>query len=336
VHDLLGAGRRLAAIDDPGLETELGAIRAVMGRLSGLARSTSWLLVDTTQANELVAVFVTYVNAFLLLDLTSLTRSLSLVDEHRGDLRALFSLVGNLDAAIAVASFRAGLARFSRPEIDAASRVLELEEATHPLVARAVPNGIRIDDRSVLVTGGNMAGKSTFVRTVAINALLAQTIYTTLATVYRAPVLRVRTLMSASDDVQRNRSYYYAELERAKGLLVPSADGTRTLVVLDELFRGTNTSERIGAGKAVLEALTQAGHIVFAATHDRELVGLLAERFDPYHFGEDIVGGDLVFPYDLRKGPSTTRNAILLMRIVGFPEQVVEDATGVVERLEAS
>ncbi len=282
-----------------------------------------------------MAIVVTYVNAFLLLDLAALTRSLGLVETHRADLRALFARAGERDAAIAVASFRAGVSHFTRPEIVPESGVLELEEAVHPLVGRAVPNGIRVEGRGVLVTGGNMSGKSTLVRTVAVNVLLAQTIYTTLTRRYRAPVLRVRTLMSASDDVQRNRSYYYAELEGAKALLEPSARATRTLVVLDELFRGTNTSERIGAGKAVLEALAQAGHFVFAATHDRELVGLLEERFDAYHFGEDVVGGALVFPYDLRKGPSTTRNAIVLMRIVGFPEGVVADATGVVERLEA-
>ena len=306
-NGLLEVGRRLAGLRCESLEPELAAIRSAMGRLASLGRATSWVLADTLCANELVALLITYVNTFLLADLTALAFSLELVHRHRGDLHALFAFAGDLDAAVAVASFRAGLPAFTRPEITPGSAVLELEEAVHPLVQGAVPNGIRVRDRGVLVTGGNMSGKSTLVRTIAINALFAQTIYTTLTTRYRAPVLCVRTLMSASDDVQRSRSYYYAELEGAKGLLEPSEPATRTLVVLDELFRGTNTSERIGAGKAVLDALVRAGHFVFASTHDRELVGLLEGRFDPYHFGEDVVRGELVFPYELRRGASTTR-----------------------------
>ena len=281
-----------------------------------------------------MAIFVTYVNSFFLLDLTALAFSLDFVRRDRRALRSLFASVGDLDAAVAVASFRAGAPGYSRPEIAPEATALELEDVVHPLLEHAVPNSIHVAGRGVLVTGANMSGKSTLVRAVALNALLAQTIYTTLARRYRAPLLRVRTLMSAIDDVQRSRSYYYAELEGAKALLEPSAEGTRTLVVLDELFRGTNTDERIGAGKAVLEALRDAGHIVFASTHDRELVGLLREGFDPYHFGEDVAGGELVFDYTLRAGPRATRNAIALLELVGFPREVVADATKIVEELD--
>jgi DNA mismatch repair ATPase MutS len=186
----------------------------------------------------------------------------------------------------------------------------------------------------MLITGPNMSGKSTFVKTVAINAVLAQTVYTTLARRYRAPLLRVRTLMNAVDDVQRGRSYYYAEVEGAKRLLAPSEPGTQTLVLVDELFRGTNTSERIGAGKAVLSALRVMGHHVLASTHDRELGALLHDDFEPYHFGERVVDGELVFPFVLCAGPSTTRNAIALLRHAGFPEEVVAEATRVTEQLE--
>ncbi len=337
VNRLLGVGERLARLRVRALDVELEAARGAMKQLATLRRAVSWLLIDTNGENELVAIAIAYANTFLVLDLIAVSFGLDLVHRHRRELDALFAIAGDLDAAVAVASFRAGLPRFVRPELVPGAVALELEGAVHPLVAGAVPNGIRVEGRGALVTGGNMTGKSTFVRTVAINALLAQTIYTTTATRYRAPVLRVRALMTASDDVQRNRSYYYAELEGAKALIEPEgadAAPTRTLVVLDELFRGTNTSERIAAGKAVLDALARAGHFVFASTHDGELVGLLAASFDPYHFGEDIVGGELVFPYDLRKGPATTRNAIALMAIAGFPAAVVADAASVIEKLE--
>jgi DNA mismatch repair ATPase MutS len=140
--------------------------------------------------------------------------------------------------------------------------------------------------------------------------------------------------MSADDAVQRGRSYYCAELDTAKAMLEPTAPGTRALVVVDELFRGTNTTERIGAGKAVLAGLQQRGHFVIASTHDRELVGLLRDGYDAYHLGEHVDQGELVFPYTLHPGPSTTRNAIVLMAAVGLPTDVVADAMRTTEALE--
>jgi DNA mismatch repair ATPase MutS len=140
--------------------------------------------------------------------------------------------------------------------------------------------------------------------------------------------------MSAEDDIQKSRSYYRAELETAKAMLAPGADLERMLVVVDELFRGTNTSERIGAGAALLDALHDAGNFVFASTHDGELVPLLRDRFDPYHFAEQVVGGEIIFPFELCRGPATTRNAIALLRQVGFPPAVVARATEIAEGLD--
>ena len=335
---LLDAGRKLAKLQCTPLDPEISATRTAIARLKRFGRATSWFLFETPQTGDPMSDWVSNVisvaNALFLLDLIALASGLAFLHAHRQELHAHLALVGDLDAAIAIASFRAGAQQFSRPDLAPRATALEVEDAVHPLLADPVPNSIRIEDRGVLVTGANMSGKSTFVRTVAINALLAQTIYTTLTKRYRAPMLSVRTLMSASDDVQRSRSYYYAELERAKALLEQNEPGTRALIVLDELFRGTNTNERIGAGKAVLKALRDARHFVFASTHDLELVSLLEDAFDPYHFAEDLVTGELVFPYELRKGPSTTRNAIVLMQLTGFPPEVVADATAIVEQLD--
>jgi DNA mismatch repair ATPase MutS len=331
---LLDVAATLGALPVEGLGPELASMRTARRRLNTLARASAWLTVDTLRGNEILLAVAAYVNAFLLVDLTALAYCFRVLDRNRDDLRALFQSVGDLDAALAVASFRAGTSDHVRPEIDPAASTLRIEDAVHPLIDNPVPNSLEVEDRGVLITGPNMSGKSTFVRTVAINAVLAQTIYTTLARRYRAPVLRVRSLMDAEDDAQGGRSYYYAEVEGAKALLQATEPGTRTLVLVDELFRGTNTSERIGAGKAVLAALGEMGHIVLASTHDRELVSLLRDGFDPYHFGEHVHDGKLVFPFKLCRGPSTTRNAIALLRQAGFPQKVIADAIQVTEELE--
>jgi hypothetical protein len=331
---LLGVAGKLGALPHAGLAPELSAVRAARRRLNNLARASNWLTIDTLRGNEILLAVVAYVNAFLLVDLTALAYCFGVLGRRRDDLRALFQSVGDLDAALAVASFREGTRGVGRPEIDPGATALCVEDAVHPLVAHPVPNSLHVEGRGMIITGPNMSGKSTFVRTMAIQAILAQTIYTTLARHYRAPLLRVRTLMDAEDDAQGGRSYYYAEVEGAKALLQAGEPGTRTLVLVDELFRGTNTSERIGAGKAVLAALHEMGHFVLASTHDRELVMLLRDDFDPYHFGEQIIGGQLVFPFTLCPGPSTTRNAIALLQQAGFPQDVIADAIHVTEELE--
>jgi hypothetical protein len=331
---LLDVASRLVALRVAGLEPELETLRVARRELGALARATSWLTVDTVRGSELLVALVTYVNAFLLVDLAALARCFDALGRHRDALHRLFAAVGDLDAALAVASFRAGAGGCSRPEIDPEATALQIDDAVHPLLDGAVPNSLHLQRRGLLITGPNMSGKSTFVRTIAINAVLAQTVYTTLSRRYLAPLLCVRTLMNAVDDVQQGRSYYLAEVACAKALLQPSEPGTRALVIVDELFRGTNTSERIGAGKAVLSALCKMGHMVLASTHDRELVALLRDDFEPAHFGEHVRDGQLVFPFTLCAGPSTTRNAIVLLQQAAFPPEVIAEAVLVTEAFE--
>jgi DNA mismatch repair ATPase MutS len=204
-----------------------------------------------------------------------------------------------------------------------------LTDLRHPLVDDAVPNSIRLcPPHGVLVTGSNMSGKSTFIRTVGINAVLAQTIHTCLAASYDAPAVIVRTFIGRSDDLLAGKSYYIVEAESVIALLDASTSRSPHLFLFDELFRGTNAVERIAAAEAVLAELVADAtglkpHVVLTATHDAELVDLLAASYVPYHL-EDTLGPDgIVFEYRLRPGPATTRNAIELLRLLGAPERVV-------------
>ena len=219
---------------------------------------------------------------------------------------------------------------------------LELEEGYHPLLTGPVKNGISTS-RGVLLTGSNASGKSTFLKMVALNAILAQTIHTCAADSYRAPFYHVYSSMTLRDDLDSGESYYIVEIKTLKRILdAASAGEGQILCFVDEVLRGTNTVERIAASTQILKSLgrMEGTHsmekehsmekgqkiLCFAATHDIELTELLQDDFDNYHFEEDVREGDVFFNYKLKEGKATTRNAIKLLELMGYDKDVVKRA----------
>jgi DNA mismatch repair ATPase MutS len=244
----------------------------------------------------------------------------------------VIAVVGDVDAAVSVASLRAGTLFWTRPAFLPPAAPTELAGIRHPLIEDAVPNSLVLGPPyGVLITGSNMSGKSTFVRTVGVNVILAQTIHTCFASSYESPVLRVRSCIGRTDDLLAGKSYYLVEVESVLSLVRASADPAPCLFLLDELFRGTNAVERIAAADAVLSELvgSEPGgrlHRVITATHDGELVDLLRDTYAPFHLTDSLGADGLVFEYRLKPGPATTRNAIALLRLSGAPAGVVNRA----------
>ena len=261
----------------------------------------------------------------LLLDVLVYNRCRAAVQQHAPAIRTVFEAVGYVDCALAVASFRQRHATCV-PHFGPAAEGIQLQAGYNPLVPGCVPNDLTLAGPGVLLTGSNMAGKTTFMRTLGVNALLAQTIATCPATAYRAPFCRVLTSLSLADSLPTGKSYYLVEAETMRQLLLAcdAAPGSY-LLLLDELFKGTNTQERIAATKAVLAYLQPRGWVV-AATHDGELGSLLQSCFVEYHFCETVTAEDWHFDYLLKAGPLTTRNAIRLLARLHYPAQVVADA----------
>jgi DNA mismatch repair ATPase MutS len=272
-------------------------------------------------------------NLAFLLDATGVYLGCRDLAKHGGALVRSAAAAGDIDAAIAVASYRAGRSDWTRPVFHAHAGVAELTEVRHPLVDAAIPNSISLrPGTGLLVTGSNMSGKSTFLRTVGVNAVLAQTVGTCLARRYVAPVFHVRSCIGRADDLIAGKSYYLVEVEALLDLVAASREASPHLFLLDELFRGTNAVERIAAGQAVLQQLLQtaggapASHVVLAATHDRELVDLTAATYAVCHFGDSVGAEGLTFDYRLQPGPATSRNAIALLRLSGAPETLLQQA----------
>ncbi|MGH8229259.1 MAG: MutS-related protein, partial [Steroidobacteraceae bacterium] len=251
----------------------------------------------------------------------------------REDLRAIYELVGTLDAAIAIA---ASLERFEThcEATFGPAGTLEIEGGRHPLIADSVPNSIRLASRSALICGSNMAGKTTFIKMVAINAILGRTSGFCLARRVLIPRCCVASCIRGEHSVESGKSRYFDEIEAILSFLARAAGGPGSepprLIVLDEPFSGTNTEERIAAAKAVLAALSRAGQVL-ATTHDVELQELLPDRFEMFHFTEDPQTEGF-FDFRLRPGPTRERNALRLLEKIGFPAAVVAEAMALVAK----
>jgi DNA mismatch repair ATPase MutS len=247
--------------------------------------------------------------------------------------------VGDIDTAMSVAVWREGTREWTRPRFRPEGS-LTVSDLRHPLIDDAVPNSITLEQGAgVLITGANMSGKSTFLRTVGVNAILAQALNTCLAREYTGPVLEVRSCIGRSDDLMSGKSYYLVEVEALLGLVRSSESDRPHLFLLDELFRGTNAVERVAAGHAVLQELLETAsglkpHVAIVATHDGELVALLPALYGPYHFGDSVDSDGLMFDYRLKPGPATTRTAIALLRQCGAPERLLDRATNTAGMLD--
>lgn len=328
VGPLLAAAERLGKLAGEGVAPWAGELRAHSRSLARLRGIAKWVARDPSRQNDLVAILYEYINLLFAIDANALYFGINVLAARRDELACVIELVGNVDAAISVASWRAGHPGWCVPSFTAPGTPTILAGIRHPLVDDCVPNSVDLaPPHGLIITGSNMSGKSTFLRTVGVSVLLAQTVNTVLAESYTSPPLAVRSCIGRSDDITTGTSYYLAEVRVVLDLVRAAGSSQAHLFLFDELFRGTNTAERVAAGEAVLSTLAASRrHLVLAATHDGELVDRLAGSYAPVHFTEHIDATGLSFDYRLRPGPATSRNAIALLELEGAPPHLIAAA----------
>ena len=273
--------------------------------------------------SPLIQPIAVWLNLFFLANLSAHARTIGQLTRVRADLASTFEAIGSLDAAVAVASFLERHPAHCQAEVRAGS-LLEIADGVHPLLRRTVANSIRLDGRSALVTGSNMAGKTTFIKMIGINHILGRTLGTCLAAKAILPESSVMASIRGEHSVESGKSHYFAEMEAIQGFIAGAKSGDCRLFLIDELFNGTNTVERLAAGRAVLESLG-AHSQALVTTHDVELQDDVASHYDLYYFQEDP-DVENFFDYRLRPGKTTRRNAIRLLERNGFPADIVARA----------
>lgn len=259
------------------------------------------------------------------LDLIKFNQMLSEVRRHLSDIDRMVTILGKIETMICIGEYRACLGTYCIPEFTK-ELTLHAEGMYHPLIENPVTNSISTG-RSVLITGSNASGKSTFLKTVAIESIFAQTIHTCPAEHYSGAMFRVVSSMSLKDDVQGGESYYMVEIRALKRIMdMILSKGVPVLCFVDEVLRGTNTVERIAASTQILKNMAGGNCICFAATHDIELTYLLEKIYNNYHFTEEIEDDDISFTYKIMEGRAYTRNAIRLLGIMGFSGEIIKEA----------
>ncbi|WP_165443970.1 MutS-related protein [Lachnoclostridium sp. Marseille-P6806] len=324
--------------EDP-FPDETQELAALAKNLSRFRRGAELLMTAGGGGNPL-DIILDYIRIILHLDLIKFNSMLAEIRAHREEIDRILTLIGGMDATIAAACFRASLPLASEPELWSAETAGEKESGKngraerffadrlyHPLVSGAVPNSIQTAAH-VLITGSNASGKSTFLKATALCALLSQTVSIAPADCYRAPFYRLYSSMALRDNLQGGESYFIVEIRSLKRIL-DAAEKKNTAPVLcfvDEVLRGTNTVERIAASSEILASFPERGITCFAATHDIELTGLLAECYDNYHFTETMENGDVRFDYRLLAGRAASRNAIRLLEAIGYDSALIRRA----------
>lgn len=263
-----------------------------------------------------------------LLDLIAYEYLKNKLGRCHDDVFTIHEYLGRLDAAISIASYRASLDHYVEPIIDFDNEIgnyIHSEDMLHPLLSDPVPNDC-VTEKPILITGSNASGKSTYLKTVALAAIMAQSICTVLAKTYEGKAFRVFSSMALQDDLLTGESYYIVETRSLKRILDAAKENNAILCVVDEVLRGTNTVERIAASSEVLQAMASTGLLCLAATHDIELCDLLNGSYGLYHFEEQVGENEMLFDYVIREGKATTRNAINLLQLIGFDKQIVDNA----------
>jgi len=331
---LINVALALAKLEPERQIKELESLVLNKDLLKKLRRKIGYLVLNKESMNEMIAVAIEYMNMILLFDVIAYYRSVNILHKSQSYMKEVFENVAELDTAIAVASYLQELPIYSTP-IFVKEKKISFENLYHPLIVNAVPNTVVDLNKSVLITGSNMSGKTTFIKTVGINAILSQTLYFCCAKKFELPTYIVKSSVNREEDLSNNKSYFFVEVESLKNFTGLTSSGSNYIFLIDEIFRGTNTVERLAASTAVLKYLDN-NNIIFVTTHDIELQELLQNEFGMLHFSEQVENGRYYFDYKIHDGPCKTRNAIKLLEIKNYPESIISEANSIAKNLTKS
>lgn len=277
-------------------------------------------LLARVESQDMVSSIIMFIKLVFMIDYVLFHLIQRSYFKYQEEVMACYDYISILDNHYSIAMYQHTLTHYCYPKINNNINGLQTKSIIHPLLdeENAIANTIDISNH-ILLTGSNASGKSTFMKAVALNLILAQSIQTATAHSFIYQPGYVMTSMANADDVLSGDSYFMSELKSIRRLF-NTYQCNKIYCFIDEIFKGTNTTERIAASESVLSFLdNQKAYHVIAATHDVELSILLENTYNNYHFNESIQENSIFFDYKIKPGKANTRNAIELLRITQFP-----------------
>lgn len=267
------------------------------------------------------------VNAFALLDFQCVFALEAWKQRYGSALRTWIMAIAEVEALLSLAQLGLAKEHFCQGERVQQAPYLRAEKITHPLLReeQAIANSITLRHGTYIITGSNMSGKTTFLRTLGINMVLFYAGAGVCATHFEASTMALYTSMRVHDNVSEGISTFYAEILRIQKMNEASRQKKPMLVLIDEIFKGTNSADRIYCARQAIRCLHQPWIITMVSTHDFELCELEHEKdiqAHNYHFAETYENERILFDYRLQEGTCTTTNARALMRLAGFKEEL--------------
>ena len=296
--------------------------------IGSIRKKMAFFKMEQKVDSELEAIYwylLELIKITFLLEPLLMFSSIQTLKSKAKEIEEVYEFVGEVDVLLSIASLRKGLDSYCIPQIKQDKSELSFSEIKHPLVANCVENSFGFS-QSILLTGSNMSGKSTFMRSIGLNMLSGLTLNTCFAKEAIIPVVKLYTIMRIEDDLMLSSSYFLKEVSEMKALLDETVENSNAIVLLDELFKGTNTKERIAAAKAVLSYLNQLNVQVIVASHDIELTEMLRDEYALFHFSESFTDSSYFFDYQLKPGIPKRGNAIRILELNNFPAAIIQDA----------
>ena len=337
--DGLGAVREVLQAEEPQAPAWIraAAVLQELERPGGRLRRCLRLL----EIHDLGILFEA-INILTLWELRILPVASTILRRHRDLLERATRELGEIEAILSLALPLAEQHGFILPEIDEGPEpLLAAEGLGHPLLEaeKVVLNDLRLGPGGpiAIITGSNMSGKSTLLKAVGVNLVLAGMGGPVQARTFRWTPMAVRSDINVRDSLDDGKSYFAVEVERVEGILRMAGEGRRLLGIFDEPFRGTNSAERQAIAMALIAHLRITGGLHLVATHDLAITRLEGELSGVrnLHFREEAQGAVMRFDYRLRSGPAPTRNAIRVLEARGYPPEFIADARARLARIES-
>lgn len=291
----------------------------------------SGILQSPTGSSDMEIILI-YLNFLFLIPQIAQVYIYQQVRTHQKEAQEAINLLGELEVAISLLRHKRDVELVCHPYFKKEGGI-KGKGIYHPLLTDPVANDVRFE-KNMVISGDNASGKSTYLKMVAINCILAQGLGFAYGESLELSYGHVMTSMDVSDDIEVGDSYFITESKTILRMIESLEKSGFHYFFIDELFKGTNTIERIGSGLGIVRCLSRHDCLYMISSHDIELVAASGAVNDNYHFDSRYVDGEIVFDYQIKQGAAVTKNAVNTLKSLHFPSEITQTSQELIRQYE--